>query len=74
MQALPNAEKRRGESTMKKYRLSFCPKFTNPIKPLFETFDHLDKLFTDIEKQILKLGNKFINIDINKIKKNNKEN
>ncbi len=47
---------------------------TNPIKPLFETFDHLDKLFTDIEKQILKLGNKFINIDINKVKKNNKEN
>jgi len=46
---------------------------TNPIKPLFETFDHLDKLFTNIENQLVKLGKNFINVDINKIKSKNKE-
>lgn len=35
----------------------------NPIKPLFETFDYLDMLFTDIETQLVKLGKNFINVD-----------
>lgn len=41
----------------------------NPIKPVFETFDLLDKIFTDIENQIVKLGSKFISVDTNKVNK-----
>lgn len=36
---------------------------TDPIKSLFEIFDYLDRLFTDIETQLIKLGKNFINVE-----------
>lgn len=45
----------------------------NPLMPLFETLDYLDILFTTVQNQILKLGNKYFLIDVKKTKQHESE-